>query len=72
MDANTTLYKKHFLISSRACALIGILFVLSSFLLAGKSIWALAKVEHTGHVSTYMLSKNDSDVMFVYLAIKDL
>ena len=40
--------------SCRACALIGILFVLSAFLLAGKSIWALAKAEHTGHVRSFI------------------
>lgn len=39
----------------RACALIGILFVLSAFLLAGKSIWALAKAEHTGHLQVTLI-----------------
>lgn len=39
----------------RACALIGILFICSAFLLAGKSIWSLAKMEHTGHLQITLI-----------------
>lgn len=39
----------------RACALIGVLFIMSAFLLLGKSIWALAKLEHTGHLNVTLI-----------------